>query len=270
MAIKKSEFRIRRRFGQNFLVDPNIIARIVTAVNPQAGDHLLEIGPGRGALTDLLVQTSARLDIIEIDRDLVALLRERYRDQSLNIHQADVLSFDFDSLKKDRPLRVVGNLPYNISTPLIFRLLENSQGVRDMHLMLQREVVDRLIAEPSTRDYGRLGIMAQYYCSIVKCFNVPPTAFRPKPKIFSAVVRLVPYQKLPFQALDVRILRQLVTRAFSQRRKTLHNALKPLLGVDEIAALEIDGSLRPENISLQQYVQLSDRLAAKGSMEQQD
>lgn len=264
MRSDATEFRSRKRYGQNFLIDPNIITKIISAVNPQAEDHLLEIGPGRGALTDHLLQKSAQFDIIEIDRDLVDLLSIRYRDQSLHIHQGDVLSFDFDSLRKDRPLRVVGNLPYNISTPLIFRLLENTHCIQDMHLMLQLEVVNRLIASPSTPDYGRLGIMAQYYCSISKCFNVPPNAFHPKPKIFSAVVRLAPYEKLPFQARDIKMLRRLVTQAFSQRRKILRNALKPLLTVQAITALGIDPELRPENITLQQFVQLSDLLTAKG------
>jgi len=262
LPARDSEFKPRKRFGQNFLTDPNIIAKIINAVDPQPQDHLVEIGPGKGALTDHLVQTSAELDIIEIDRDLVDLLNNRYPDQSLIIHQADVLTFDFDSIK-NKPLRVVGNLPYNISTPLIFRLLENAKDVKDMHLMLQREVVNRLIAKPSTRDYGRLGIMAQYYCSISKCFNVPPTAFRPTPKVYSAVVRLVPHQELPFKARDINVLRQLVTQAFNQRRKILSNGLKPLLTVDEITALGIDASLRPEQISLQQFIQLSDRLVEK-------
>jgi|TARA_B100001971_G_C18262606_1_gene588407 16S rRNA (adenine1518-N6/adenine1519-N6)-dimethyltransferase len=260
---KKSAVRARRRYAQNFLTDPNIISKIISAVAPQPQDHLVEIGPGRGALTDHLVQSSAELDVIEIDRDLVDLLSDRYRDQSLTIHQGDALSFDFDSLKEKRPLRVVGNLPYNISTPLIFRLLEHAHGIKDMHLMLQREVVNRLVAVPSTRDYGRLGIMAQYYCNIIKCFNVPPTAFRPKPKVFSAVVRLIPHQKLPFEAHNVEVLRRLVTQAFSQRRKILRNALKPLLAVDAITALGIDPELRPENVTLQQFIQLSDLLAPR-------
>jgi 16S rRNA (adenine1518-N6/adenine1519-N6)-dimethyltransferase len=255
---KKGEFRARKRYGQNFLTDPNIITRIINAIDPQSADHLVEIGPGRGALTDHLVQTPAELDIIEIDRDLVDILSDRYRDHSLKIHQADVLSFDFDSIKSDRPLRVVGNLPYNISTPLIFRLLEHAKGIEDMYLMLQREVVDRLIAEPSTRDYGRLSIMAQYYCSIIKCFDVPPTAFRPRPKIFSAVVRLIPHKKLSHEARDIGNLRRLVTHAFSQRRKVLRNALKPLLSADQISALGIDSELRPENITLHEYIRLSD------------
>ena len=190
------------------------------------------------------------------------LLSDRYRDHSLKIHQADVLSFDFDSIRSHSPLRVVGNLPYNISTPLIFRLLEHAKGIEDMHLMLQREVVDRLIAEPSTRDYGRLSIMAQYYCNIIKCFDVPPTAFRPKPKVFSAVVRLIPYTQLPLKARDIKSLRLLVTRAFSQRRKVLRNALKPLLSVEDITALGIDSELRPENVTLSEYIRLSDLMGS--------
>ncbi len=263
MGTKKSEVRARRRYAQNFLTDPNIITKIISAVDPQPGDHLVEIGPGRGALTDQLVRAGTELDVIEIDRDLVDLLSARYRDESLRIHQADALRFDFDTLQRDRPLRVVGNLPYNISTPLIFRLLENAHDIEDMHLMLQREVVNRLSAAPSTRDYGRLGIMAQYYCSIRKCFNVPPTAFRPKPRVFSAVVRLVPHRQLPFAARDVEKLWRLVTHAFSQRRKVLRNALKPLLAVDAITAAGIDPELRPENVTLPQFVQLSDMLPTR-------
>ena len=253
----------RKRYGQNFLSDPNIIRRIIDTLAPQPGDHLFEIGPGRGALTDHLVKTGNRLDVIEIDHDLVRLLEARYAGQAVQIHQGDVLQFDLTSLATGRTLRVIGNLPYNISTPLLFRLFEQSAVIADMHLMVQREVADRLVASPQTAAYGRLGIMASYFCNIERCFTVPPTAFSPRPKVQSAIIRCTPYTDPPVPALDPVALRRLVTQAFTQRRKVLRNSLKPLLDEHEIEALGIDSRARPETLELRQFVLLSDYLVTR-------
>jgi 16S rRNA (adenine1518-N6/adenine1519-N6)-dimethyltransferase len=246
----------RKRFGQNFLVDRSVIDKIVQVVRPGIDDHIVEIGPGKGAITGSLLASAGRLDLIEIDRDLVDLLRQKFG-VAVNIHCTDVLKFDMDSLWQDKPIRIVGNLPYNISTPLLFKLMRRTELVKDMHFMLQREVVDRLVSVPSTSAYGRLGIMAQYHCQIDKCFDVPPEAFRPAPRVQSAVVRLVPHEHLPYPVADEAVLRNIVTTAFSQRRKTLRNALKSILDEETMQAVGVDCSLRPENISLEQFTLLA-------------
>jgi len=228
-------------------------------VQPGTDDHIVEIGPGKGAITGSLLSSAGRLDLIEIDFDLVELLREKFGD-SVNIHCTDVLKFDIESLWRDRQLRIVGNLPYNISTPLLFKLMLRTELIKDMYFMLQREVVDRLESVPSTPAYGRLGIMAQYHCQIEKCFDVPPGAFNPAPRVQSAVVRLVPHEQLPHPVTDVELLRTVVTVAFSQRRKTLRNALKSMLDEETMQAAGVDCSLRPENISLEQYAILTNIL----------
>ena len=201
--------RPRKRFGQNFLEDGGVISRIERAVAPRERDHLVEIGPGRGALTEALVGSGCRLDAIELDRDLTAGLLAAFSiHPRFRLHSADALQFDFASLLdenagEDGRLRIVGNLPYNIATPLIFRLLGNAGIVEDMHFMLQREVVQRLAAEPGSKHWGRLGIMAQYYCHVEHLFDVPPAAFNPPPKVQSAVVRLVPWRRSPWPPVDV-------------------------------------------------------------------
>ena len=248
----------RKRFGQNFLQDEAVIHAIAAAIHPLAGEHLVEIGPGQGALTGALVDSGARVDVIELDRDLVpGLLASFSLKPGFRLHSADALTFDFASLADDEhPLRVVGNLPYNISTPLIFRLLDNAALIQDMHFMLQLEVVERLAARPGSKHWGRLGIMAQYYCAVEQLFEVPPEAFYPPPRVQSAIVRLTPHQQSPWAACDPQKLRQVVQQAFAQRRKTLRNNLKGLLDDAGIEALGLDPAARAETLELSHFIRL--------------
>ncbi len=262
------EHKARKRFGQNFLIDHGIIRDIVRAVHPQKNDLIVEIGPGKGAITQLLADSCDNLSVIELDRDLVPWLKVKFeKHPNFQLYQADALQFHFAQLiKNDQPLRIVGNLPYNISTPLIFHLLSYSTQVRDMHFMLQKEVVKRMAAHAGDSAYGRLGIMVQYYCEVENLFEVPPTSFDPAPKVDSAIVRLVPYKDLPHKATNIKTLENLVNVAFQQRRKTLRNALKQLLAPEIIEQLPIDTSARAEEISLADYVATSnllDTLAAR-------
>lgn len=254
------EHRARKRFGQNFLHDPGVIDRIIRAIRPQADQHLVEIGPGLAALTEHLVDAVGELDVVELDRDLVPKLAERFGNRPhFHIHNADALRFDFAALAREgERLRVVGNLPYNISTPLLFHLLDQHQVIRDMYFMLQLEVVNRLAAQPGDDDYGRLSVMIQYRCQVDKLFTVPPGAFTPAPKVYSAIVRLQPYATPPHPARDEQMLGRLVAQAFSQRRKTLRNTLKGLLPAAAIEAIGIDGQRRPETLSLAEFVALAD------------
>jgi 16S rRNA (adenine1518-N6/adenine1519-N6)-dimethyltransferase len=258
--------KAKKRFGQNFLHDQNIIRGIVAAIHPQPGDRLVEIGPGLGALTAPLLEAAGRLDVVELDRDLIPHLEERFADNgNLHIHHTDALKFDFCSLAEEsEQLRVAGNLPYNISTPLIFHLIEQAHCIRDMHFMLQKEVVERLAAAPGGKDYGRLSIMVQYHCRVEKLFNVPPGAFTPSPKVDSAIVRLTPYKEKPVTVHDEKTLSRLVAQAFNQRRKTLRNNLKPLLDSAAIEAMDIDPGRRPETITLEEFARLADRLSKVG------
>ncbi|HZQ72964.1 MAG TPA: 16S rRNA (adenine(1518)-N(6)/adenine(1519)-N(6))-dimethyltransferase RsmA [Burkholderiales bacterium] len=235
----------RKRFGQHFLHDPRVVARIMAAIDPRPGDALLEIGPGEGALTLPLLERVERLEAIEIDRDLAARLAERFPPDRLVVHCADALEFDFARLAPG--VRIVGNLPYNISTPLLFLLARQAQRVRDLHFMLQEEVVDRMVARPSTAAYGRLSVSLQARFQMQKLFGVPRGAFRPPPRVESAVVRLSPL------ARPLRIDEDLLRRAFSARRKTLRNALPQV----DFAAAGIDPGLRPENLSAADYERLS-------------
>lgn len=253
--------RARKRFGQNFLHDHGIIRRIVNAVHPQAGQRLLEIGPGQGAITELLLESEAHLDVIELDRDLVPILEHKFGERdNFQLHQGDALKFDIASLAGDHPLRVVGNLPYNISTPLIFHLLAHQQCIRDMHFMLQKEVVQRLAAEAGSKAYGRLGIMAQYFCQVEDLFDVPPEAFTPRPKVQSAIVRLIPHTSPPYPAKDISQLQMVLRCAFNQRRKTLRNNLKDVISSAQLEAMDIDPGTRPERVSLQQFVTIANAL----------
>lgn len=256
------EHRARKRFGQNFLHDSHIIRRIVQAVSAKQTDHLVEIGPGQGAITEGLLATNAQLDVIELDRDLIpGLLASFVSKPNFKLHNADALRFDFRALAKHgEQLRIVGNLPYNISTPLIFHLLSYSDLISDMHFMLQKEVVDRLAATPGSKDYGRLSIMTQYHCQVQPLFDVPPGSFKPAPKVTSSVVRLKPYSQLPHVVNDYRQLEQVVRVAFSQRRKTLRNCLKSLCDDQFLNDLGIDPQQRPENISLAGYVAITNAL----------
>jgi len=257
----KAGHQARKRFGQNFLHDPGVIERIVRSINPKPDDRIVEIGPGLGALTDELLAVNPRLQVVELDRDLIPVLRTKFFNYpEFRIHEADALKFDFSELAQDGPLRIVGNLPYNISTPLIFHLLEQSGVVKDMHFMLQKEVVQRLAAGPGDNHYGRLGIMAQYFCKVQPLFEVGPGAFRPAPKVDSAIVRLVPHEALPHPARDLASLQMVVRTAFNARRKTLRKSLGNLIRVEELQALGINDGLRPENLSLAEFVAIADFL----------
>ncbi len=254
---------VRKRFGQNFLTDTNVIDRIVRAIDPRPGQALVEIGPGLGAITAPLVAAAGFLDVVEIDRDLAPRIAARFGDK-VCVHETDALRYDFASLAQQRggKLRVVGNLPYNISTPLIFHLLESATHIADMHFMLQKEVVDRMGAAAGEDDYGRLSVLLQYRCRVEPLFTVPPGAFNPQPKVHSAIVRLIPQP--PAQAArDEKLLGALVTQAFSQRRKTLRNALRGLLDDTGIAACGIDPGVRCETLTVAQFVQLADTAAAR-------
>jgi len=259
------QHRARKRFGQNFLHDAGVIHRILRAIHARAGERLVEIGPGQGALTEGLLGSGAQLDVVELDLDLVPLLQAKFGlAPNFTLHQGDALKFDFRALSSEpHSLRVVGNLPYNISTPLIFHLLEHAGLIRDMHFMLQKEVVERLAAVPGGGDWGRLSIMVQYHCRVEHLFNVGSGAFNPAPKVDSAIVRLVPHETLPYPAKDHRQLERVVREAFNQRRKTLRNTLKGLLSADAIEAAGVDGSLRPEQLDLAAFVRLADQLAAQ-------
>lgn len=258
----ESQHKARKRFGQNFLIDYGIINGIVRAVHPKLDDQMVEIGPGKGAITELLAAQCNNLSVIELDRDLVPWLKVKFeKHPNFKLFQADALRFDFRELMHEsKPLRIVGNLPYNISTPLIFHLLSYAERVQDMHFMLQKEVVKRMTAQPGSGAYGRLSIMVQYYCQTEDLFDVPPTSFDPQPKVDSAIVRLVPYKELPFIAHNVKTLESLVNVAFQQRRKTLRNTLKNLLSEEQLAQMPVDLTLRPENISIEDYVKMSNIL----------
>ena len=253
------EHRARKRFGQNFLHDQTVIHRIVRAIHPRAGETLLEIGPGQGALTSELLASGCKLFALELDRDLVEILQRKFAEEPrFHLQQGDALKFALADIANAAPLRIVGNLPYNISTPLIFHLLEQRAHIIDMHFMLQKEVVDRLAAAPGSKEYGRLSIMTQYHCRIEPLLDVPPHAFSPQPKVQSAVVRLSPYTVLPHPAKSVENLQQIVRTAFNQRRKTLRNALQTLLDAEQISACGIDPGARPETLALSQFVALAD------------
>ncbi|HXZ92724.1 MAG TPA: 16S rRNA (adenine(1518)-N(6)/adenine(1519)-N(6))-dimethyltransferase RsmA [Burkholderiales bacterium] len=247
--------RPRKRFGQHFLHDRRILERIVEAIGPQRTDAIVEIGPGEGALTRLLLERVERLEAIEIDRDLAARLRAEFPPERLAVHCADALRFDFSACPAGA--RLVGNLPYNISTPLLFHLAGYAERMRDMHFMLQLEVVERMVAEPSKPAYGRLSVMLQTRFRMHKLFRVPAGAFRPPPKVESALVRLVPLAGRP--KMDETVFAKVVAAAFSARRKTLRNAL-PLASAD-FEALAIDPGLRPENLAPADYVRIAQRIA---------
>jgi 16S rRNA (adenine1518-N6/adenine1519-N6)-dimethyltransferase len=257
----------RKRFGQHFLHDPAVLERTLEALAPQAGDHLVEIGPGRGALTrQLIARTDTTLDAIEIDRDLVQLLAPLFSDfPRCRLHQADVLQFDFNALAHARggKLRVIGNLPYNISTPLLFHLLGQAGAVTDLHVMLQREVVERMAAPPGSKDYGRLTIMLAPYVEVASLFDVGPGAFRPPPRVWSAVARLT-VRAQPLFTVSPHYA-ALVAAAFTQRRKTLRNAVSAFLSREQISACGIDPGARPETLSPQAFNTLAQTLDRAGA-----
>lgn len=246
----------RKRFSQNFLIDEAVIAAIIYAVNPRAGDAMVEIGPGLGALTSALSSVVQPLHVVEIDRDLVAQLRGRYTPERLVVHEGDALEFDFASLGPG--LRVVGNLPYHISTPLLFHLAASAHAIHDIHAMLQSEVVERIVAAPGESAYGRLSVMLQYRFELEKVLDVPAAAFRPAPKVESAVLRMNPRPESAVRARDERVLSETVALAFSQRRKTLRNTLGSVLSAADFEALEIDSGARAQTLSVADYIRIAD------------
>ena len=249
----------RKRFGQHFLQDQAVIARIIDAIAPQVGDNMVEIGPGLGALTCPLLVAIGRLHVVELDRDTIPRLQQRCGNKGeLFIHQADALKFDFSSLiaTPRKKLRVVGNLPYNISSPLLFHLFEQRAHIQDMTFMLQKEVVARLAAKPGNRDYGRLSVMAQAVCQVDALFDVGPEAFEPPPKVNSAIVRLRPHEQPLFEFGDWQLFAHTVAQTFRQRRKTLRNALKGMIDATTMEELGIDPTSRPETLSLEEFAKL--------------
>ena len=254
--------RPRKRFGQHFLRDPGIIEAIVQAIDPQPGDTIVEIGPGHGAITESLAKRAGHLHCVELDRDLAAALRRRFGQRdSVTIHEADALKFDYCALGDS--LRIVGNLPYNISTPLLFHLIDNRECITDMHFMLQKEVVDRMTAGPGSKTYGRLGIMLGCHLSVDALFEVGPQCFDPPPAVMSAVARLLPLGNSRPDIDDEKLLGRLVATAFSQRRKTLRNALKTMLDETELRSLGIDPGKRPESIPVSDYVALANYVSQR-------
>jgi len=259
----------RKRFGQHFLHDPGVVRHIVTAFAAKPSDVVAEIGPGPGVLTRALAGHVHTLHAVEIDRDLAAeRIAEFAHDPSVEIHTGDALDFDFCALTRSpQELRVIGNLPYNISTPLLFHLLDQAVCIRDMLFMLQKEVVERMVAVPGGRDYGRLSVMVQWRCQVERLFVVGPGAFRPPPRVDSAVVRLQPYVQLPIAVKQPRWFARIVREAFSHRRKTLRNALSALLPADAIEQLELDGGRRPETLSVAEFAALANSTAAPESLD---
>lgn len=253
--------KARKRFGQNFLVDRQTIAEIIDIINPQPEDRMVEIGPGLGALTRPLLLTLDHLIVIELDRDIVERLKKEFPQNKLIIYSADALRFDFSILGDN--LRIIGNLPYNISTPLLFYLNRFSKSIVDMHFMLQKEVVERLVAKPSTPAYGRLSVMLQYHFEMEQVFSVSASCFRPVPKVESAVVRMLPIKNKTSAATNETLFAQVVTAAFSQRRKTLRNTLSRYLTSEDFAHLAIDPGARAENITVEQYIHIANNLAAR-------
>ncbi|HET7780011.1 MAG TPA: 16S rRNA (adenine(1518)-N(6)/adenine(1519)-N(6))-dimethyltransferase RsmA [Rudaea sp.] len=252
----------RKRFGQHFLHDQGILRRIVEAIAPKPDDRLVEIGPGEGALTLPLLRAAGHLTAIELDRDLIESLATRARDiGDLNIISADVLAVDLRALAGDAQLRVVGNLPYNISTPILFHCLEYAGSIHDMHFMLQKEVVDRMAAPPGSKTYGRLSVMLQLRCTVEPLFKVPPGAFRPPPKVDSAIVRLTPLLANALPDADPKLIDRLVRAAFGQRRKTLSNALRDIASPAQIDAAGIDPRARAEQLAPSAFVTLARQIA---------
>ncbi len=249
----------RKRFGQNFLVDSGIISAIVSAINPQRSDAVVEIGPGLGAITEPLLQRVDHLHVVEIDRDLIARLKKQHSPERMTIHEGDALAFDFAII--GQRLRLVGNLPYNISTPLLFHLADYAENVYDMHFMLQKEVVERMVAEPGDADFGRLSVMLQYRFWMEWLIDVPPESFDPAPKVDSAVVRLIPKPLSDLRAKSLDKLGKVVLQAFSQRRKMLRNTLKGTLDDTGFAALGIDPTRRAEDIPVEDYVRIANYLS---------
>lgn len=249
----------KKRFGQNFLNNDAIISRIADAIDPEPDDNLVEIGPGLGALTEPVVERAGKLSVVELDRDLAERLRHHpFLAPKLTIYEIDALKFDFAQLATaEKPLRIFGNLPYNISTPLIFHLLSFKQHVKDMHFMLQKEVVERMAAAPNTKAYGRLSIMTQYQCQVIPVMEIGPEAFTPPPKVDSAIVRLIPHANIVKPVKELATLNAVCITAFNQRRKTIRNSFKKILTAEQLELLAIDATLRPENLTIENYIDIA-------------
>jgi 16S rRNA (adenine1518-N6/adenine1519-N6)-dimethyltransferase len=254
----------KKRLGQHFLHNPRVIARIIAAIAPRPGQHVVEIGPGTGALTRPLLRALSELDVVEFDRDLAPRLTEELGMLgTLRVHLADALEFDFRSLRPDHEkIRLVGNLPYNISTPLLFHLLAQANCVEDMVFMLQKEVSDRIAARPGGGDYGRLTVMIQSRCGVEVLFHVEPGAFYPPPQVRSSVLRLIP-RPPPLPIGDDRLFEDVVKQAFSKRRKTLRNALKGMVTDEQFRETGIDPGLRPETLAVEDFIRLANAVAGK-------
>jgi 16S rRNA (adenine1518-N6/adenine1519-N6)-dimethyltransferase len=250
----------RKRFGQNFLTDKLVLSSIIEAIDPRRGEAMVEIGPGLAAMTALLIKQLDHMHVVELDRDLVARLEKAYPAEKLTVHSADALKFDFSALPvpEGQKLRIVGNLPYNISSPLLFHLAEFADLVEDQHFMLQKEVVERMVAEPGTKAYGRLSVMLQWRYDMSLLFIVPPTAFDPPPQVESAIVRMIPTRRK--LAVDGPTLEAVVQKAFSQRRKVIRNCVAGMFTEAQLVEAGIDPGVRPENVSLEQYVALANIL----------
>jgi 16S rRNA (adenine1518-N6/adenine1519-N6)-dimethyltransferase len=249
----------KKRFGQNFLHDDGVISKIVDAINPEPGENLIEIGPGLGALTEPVIERAGDISVVELDRDLAHRLRHHpFLAPHLTIYEDDALKFNFGELSSpEKPLRIFGNLPYNISTPLIFHLLTFNDQVKDMHFMLQKEVVQRMAAEPNSKTFGRLSVMTQYQCQVIPVMEIGPEAFKPAPKVDSAIVRLIPHKTIKNPVKDIKALNRVCLAAFNQRRKTIRNSLKELLSVDQLESLAINPTIRAENLSLDDFIKLA-------------
>ena len=247
---------IRKRFSQNFLEDQNVIEKIVDIINPQKSDYIIEIGPGKGALTVPIFKSVDKLNVIEIDKDLTKLLKKNIGDKNLIIHEHDALKFDYSNFKHTN-LRLIGNLPYRISTPLLFHLLSYKDIIKNMFFMLQKEVVERICAKSGTKEYGRLSVMLQYYCDAELMLIIKPDAFFPSPKVDSAIVKITPLSEAKYELLNDKSFKIIVREAFSQRRKTIRNSLKTFLNETEIKAAGIDTNVRAENLEIKDFVKLS-------------
>ncbi|MBU2881543.1 16S rRNA (adenine(1518)-N(6)/adenine(1519)-N(6))-dimethyltransferase RsmA [Psychrosphaera sp. B3R10] len=257
--------KARKRFGQNFLTDEDVIERIVRAISPKVGENIVEIGPGLGAITEPVAELTDLLNVVELDKDLAERLSTHpFIGKKLNIYQADAMQFDFSEIKRDdKPLKVFGNLPYNISTPLLFHLFQFLDNIENMHFMLQKEVVNRMCAAPNSKTFGRLSVMTQYYCRCVPVTDVPPSAFVPPPKVDSAVIRLIPKSHADRNQVNPATLNHVCLEAFNQRRKTLRNSLQNIATVEEIVSLGIDPTKRAENLSLDDYIKIAQWLDNK-------
>lgn len=251
----------RKRFGQNFLKDQSVLDNIISTITPRISDVMLEIGPGLGAMTEKLLPHLSKLTVVELDRDLVAYLENRFPSEKLTVHCSDALDFDFSKIvpASGKKIRIVGNLPYNISTPLLFHLMDFASLIEDQHFMLQKEVVERMVADPGNKAYGRLSVMLQWRYDMEMLFTVPPDAFKPAPKVDSAIVRMIPKENP--ESCSLTTLEQITTQAFSQRRKMVRNNLAPFFSESELVNLGIDPTKRPEDLTVEQFIHLSNHLA---------